>query len=71
MGRLLRSTKGVGAESHRVTGWRRVAGSRSREGAEAGQAWRGAVTWWQAWCSDGVAGLLSNLYRWVGGVGFW
>ena len=25
VGRLLRSTEGVGAESHRVTGWRRVA----------------------------------------------
>eukprot|EP00964_Phaeocystis_antarctica_P071432 scaffold43583_cov60-Phaeocystis_antarctica.AAC.1 len=36
VGRLLRSTEGVGAESH--TGsqrWRRVAGSRSREGVEA------------------------------------
>ena len=35
VGRLLRSTEGVGAESHRVTGWRRVAGSRSREVAES------------------------------------
>ena len=47
VGRLLRSTEGVGAESNRVTGWRRVAGSRSREGRashrQAGwrtQAWR-------------------------------
>ena len=31
VGRLLRSTEGVGAESNRVTGWRRVAGSRFEE----------------------------------------
>eukprot|EP00964_Phaeocystis_antarctica_P062633 scaffold37552_cov57-Phaeocystis_antarctica.AAC.1 len=35
VGRLLRSTEGVGAESHRVAGWRRVAGPRSRGAAES------------------------------------
>ena len=55
VGRLLRSTEGVGAESHRVAGWHRVAGSRTRGVAESQRiaqtsrlvatCWRSLVLW--------------------------
>ena len=52
VGRLLRSTEGVGVELQRVAGWHRVAGSRNRgvtESQRIAHASRLAVTTGEAW----------------------